>query len=104
MKSETVVFSEQESCSILYNDLKDDKVWGLEMCLKGSTTIGFLQNGKYNALKAHIGNINQIIKTSKLFSEMEFLKDLRSIINYALVLTSKTTTVEALKAFKAFEV
>lgn len=105
MKEEAGSFVAQESCSIIYNDLiQEENLWGVEMCLKGSSHVGILKDGKFNALNAHIGNINTIIKSSKLFSEMEFLKDLRSIINYSLIMISNTSTAEVIKSFKAFEV
>jgi hypothetical protein len=105
MKEEVPAFTTQESCSIIYKDLlEEENMWGYEMCLKGSARIGILKDGKFNTLNMHIANLNQIIKSSKLFSEMEFLKDLRSIINYGLAIITNASTVEVVKSFKAFEV
>ena len=73
MKEEVAAFTPQESCSIIYKELlEEENMWGYEMCLKGSARVGLLQEGKFNTLNMHIANLNQIIKSSKLFSEMEF--------------------------------
>ena len=76
----------------------------MEICVQGSTRVGVIKNKKFNTLNLHIANINQIIKYSKVYLEMEFLKDLRSIINYSLIIISKTSHLETVKSFKAFEV
>ena len=104
MKEEETDFTSQESCSIIYKDLQDKNIWGYEMCLKGSARVGLLKDGKFNTLNMHIANLNQIIKSPKFSAEIDFLKDLRSIINYSLAIITNTSKVEILKTFKTFEV
>jgi hypothetical protein len=74
------------------------------MNLKGSARLGLLKDGKFYTLNAHIANFKKIIISLKEPSEIEFLKDLRSIIDYSLAIITNASTVEVLKSFKAFEV
>jgi hypothetical protein len=74
------------------------------MSLKGSARLGLLKDGKFKTLNGHIANFKKTIISLKEPSEIEFLKDLRSIIDYSLAIITNASTVEVLKSFKAFEV
>lgn len=74
------------------------------MSINGITNIGYCENAKFIILQNHIGTISSLLKTIKITVNNEFLKDLKSIITYAIATVSKCDQNEARKGFKNFEV